>query len=119
MAHKETDFQPDHEAPLDQHFHEQTAMVLWSELERHFARGTVLHVSPLLDLVEVAVSLAEDNGVQLKAWMEAGQVGTLSDEQAADWATETPVIWAVVVAPWILAQENQPAKTYPGKRADQ
>ena len=116
MTFKETDILPSNEGPMDQRFYEQTAMVLWSELERHFARGSVLHVSSQLDMVEVATCLAEDDSARIKAWMEAGQVGVLTDEQASDWATDKPIIWAVVVAPWVLAQENDPAKTYPGKK---
>jgi hypothetical protein len=119
MTLKETDILPDIEGPLDQRLYEQTAMVLWAELERHFARGIVMHVSPQLDLIEVAINLAEDNSAQVKAWMETGQVGTLSDQQAGHWAQEKPIIWAVVVAPWVLAQENEPAKAYPGKRTNQ
>ncbi|MBE9516387.1 MAG: DUF2288 domain-containing protein [Proteobacteria bacterium] len=119
MVIEEKDILPDNEGPLDQRFYEQTAMVLWSELERHFARGIVLHVSPTLDLVDVAISFTDDNSGQVKAWMEAGLLGNLSDTQASHWAKEKPIIWSVVVAPWILAQENEPAKTYPGKQLEQ
>ena len=112
----ENDYLPDTEGPLPQRLLRQTAMVLWKELERHFARGVVLHVDASLDLVDVAVNLVEDNQEQVKGWMKSGQVSVLSDSVAGKWATEQPVLWAVVAAPWVLVQENDPATTYPGKK---
>lgn len=116
MTVSEDDFLPDNEGPLEQRLYDQTAMVLWKELERHFARGVVLNVNPELDLVEVAVSLVEDNTRQFRQWMENGEVSELSDSRASQWAAEQPVLWAVVAAPWVLVQENEAGKTYPGKR---
>lgn len=116
MNISEEEFLPDNEGPLQQRLFNQTAMVLWKELERHFARGVVLHVDASLDLVDVAVHVVEDNAQQLKAWMKSGHVAALTDTVAAKWAKEQPVIWALVAAPWVLVQENEPGKTYPGKQ---
>ncbi len=116
MGITEEEFLPDNQAPLHQRLLDQTAMVLWSELERHFARGVLLQVDAALDLVEVAVSIAEDNVQQVSAWKHSGKLKALSDTIAGQWSAGQPVLWAVVAAPWVLVQENEAAKTYPGKR---
>jgi hypothetical protein len=84
----------------------ETAKVAWTELQRHHARGVVVSVAGKLDLIEVAVAMAMDKGGDIRQWMQAGQVGKLSDEQAQDWHRRDPDLWSVVVAPWVLVQER-------------
>ena len=84
----------------------ETAKVSWAEMQRHHARGVVVRVEGQLDLVEVAVAMASDEGAAVSRWMQAGQVGKVSDEQARDWLARDPVLWSVVVAPWVLVQER-------------
>ena len=40
------------------------------------------------------------------AWLEAGQLRRVDDDCAADLLQRDPQLWAVVVAPWVLAQER-------------
>lgn len=84
----------------------ETAQADWTELQRFFAKGMLIQVSSTLDLVEVAAHIACDDSASVQAWMAAGQVAKLADETAADWHDRSPVLWAVVVAPWILVQER-------------
>lgn len=84
----------------------ETARVGWAELQRHHARGVVVRVAGELDLIEVAVAMAQDDGAAISRWMQAGQVGKLSDDTARDWLTRDPDLWSVVVAPWVLVQER-------------
>jgi hypothetical protein len=83
----------------------ETGRLRWPELQRHYARGAVLKVTPDLDLVEVAVSIAEDDRASVEAWLHAGRLARASDADALDWATRLPEFWAVVAAPWVLIQE--------------
>ena len=83
----------------------ETGRLAWPELERHFARGSVIKVSPSLDLIDVAVSVAEDDKEKVEAWMKAGVVCHPSMEDAKAWVDRQPEFWAVVVAPWVLVQE--------------
>jgi hypothetical protein len=76
-------------------------------LQRHHARGVVIHVAGELDLIGVALAMAQDDGASVSRWMQSGQVGKLTDEQASDWLAHDPVLWSVVVAPWVLVQERQ------------
>ena len=84
----------------------ETAKVAWAELQRHHARGVVVQVAGELDLIDVAVAMAQDNGAQISQWMKTGLLGKLADEQASDWLARDPDLWSLVVAPWVLVQER-------------
>ena len=84
----------------------ETAKVAWAELQRHHARGVVVRVDGRLDLVEVALAMAQDDGASVGRWMQSGQLDKVSDEQAHDWLARDPELWSVVVAPWVLVQER-------------
>jgi hypothetical protein len=82
----------------------ETAQIAWKELQRFFAGGATLMVSPDLDLVEVTYQMTRDNAVQIQQWMEAGKLGKVTDEQAAAWFEADALVWAVVASPWVLVQ---------------
>ncbi len=85
----------------------ETGRIRWSELERHFARGATVTVSPRLDLVEVAAAFVADDSARVAAWMEAGEVARTADEDARRWAADDAQMWAVVASPWVLVQEGR------------
>lgn len=82
-----------------------TSTIPWRELQRFFASGAAIAVSKDLDLVEVAFQISEDNKAQVEQWMQAGQVGQVSDEQALRWYEADAHMWAVVISPYVLVQE--------------
>jgi hypothetical protein len=82
----------------------ETSTMLWKDLQRYFAGGVVLQVADGIDIVEVAYQMAEDNAPQIQEWMMLGQLGKVSDEQAAIWFATDAVLWTVVVSPWVLVQ---------------
>ena len=84
----------------------ETARITWSELHKPFARGVVIQVASSLDLIDVASCVARDDKATVEAWLQCGQISRLSDEGAQDWHERNPVLWAVVVAPWVLVQER-------------
>ena len=93
--------------PLRDRLNLQTARITWPELERYFAGGKVIQVTPELDLIDVAACIAEDEATQLKNWIDNQQVGQLNDDTALQWAAQQPDnLWAVVIAPWVLVQER-------------
>jgi len=83
----------------------ESGVISWPELQRHFARGVVVVVSPPLDLLEVAAAMARDDAATLGNWMQSSRVLRATDEQARHWQTAQPDLRAVVVAPWVLVQE--------------
>ncbi len=84
----------------------ETGRVRWEELESHFARHVVIQVAGELDLVEVATALANDDKAAVEQWIARGQVQHLPVPVAQDWAQRDPLLWAVVVAPWVVVQER-------------
>jgi len=83
----------------------ETAQLGWPELERHFARGDVIKVAVGVDLVDAALHIAENNTASVEAWLAEGRIARAGIADAEDWHTRQPMFWAVVVAPWVLAQE--------------
>lgn len=83
----------------------ETSRIAWKELQRFFASGAAIWISNGLDLVEVAFQISEDNKVQVSAWMTAGQLAGVTDEQAKAWFEQDVDVWAVVVSPFVLIQE--------------
>ena len=94
---------------LTDRLNQETAVIAWSELVRHFARGVLIHVSVQLDLIEAAVCLIEDDAELLKKWAEEGKLRRASDDDARDWTAREPEFWCVVTAPWVLVQEKTQA----------
>jgi len=86
----------------------ETARIQWAELQRWFASGTAVYVSPELDLVETAYQLSNDNTAGFREWMSTGLVDRVTDEQAVDWLEANSMVWAVVVKPWVLVQPIAP-----------
>ncbi len=82
----------------------ETARIAWKELQRFFASGAALAVSPTLDLVEVAFQMSEDNRELVAGWIGAGHLGPVSDAQALAWVEADAEVWAVVVRPYVLVQ---------------
>lgn len=77
----------------------------WRELLPHFARGAVVRIAPGLDLIAVAEAFRDDDSERVGTWLTSGAVARASDDDARRWAHVEPVFRAVVVAPWVLAQE--------------
>lgn len=93
--------------PLRDRLNLETARISWPELERYFAGGKVIHISPDIDLVETAACLVEDNTQKIQQWIDQQQLQHLESETAKQWVTEQPDnLWAVVVAPWVLVQQR-------------
>ena len=87
-----------------QELNQQTAKIAWSKMQRFFAGGKAIFVDEALDLVEAATEVSLDNKAALEHWVGQGKVAPVNDEQARLWLDQDAVVWAVVVAPWVLVQ---------------
>lgn len=79
----------------------------WVELQPHFASGIVIGISNDLDLIEVAVRIANDDKESIADWISEKRIGQVADQQAATWLEENTTLWAVVVKPWLLVQPEK------------
>ncbi len=82
----------------------ETAKIAWSELQRFFAAGHAVAVTPDLDLIEVGYQMAQDNQEQVAGWMDSGKIHKVSDAQAIEWLEANALMWTVVIKPWVLVQ---------------
>lgn len=89
---------------LRRRLNSETSKLRWTELQRHYAGGNVVAVDASLDLIEVAVGIAQDDTESVKKWMADGRLARLGDIQAAAWQQADVELWAVVVKPWVLVQ---------------
>ncbi len=94
------------ETKLLQELHQQTAKIAWSELQRFFAQGRVLQLDQSLDLVEIAAAMASDSSKVLEPLVEQGLLLYPSNDQARQWFQQETELWSVVVAPYVLVQDN-------------
>ena len=82
----------------------ETAKIAWSELQRFFAAGQTLFVTPDLNLIDVAFAFQQDDADQVKYWLRQELVSPVTDAQAGDWFSQDSLLWTVVVKPWVLVQ---------------
>jgi len=82
----------------------ETARIPWRDLQRYFASGSAIAVAPELDLVVVGSEVMADNKPVVEVWVQAGQVGPVSDRQAEEWYNANAMMWAVVLSPWVFVQ---------------
>jgi hypothetical protein len=83
----------------------ETGKLPWTELERHFARGVVINVAADLDLVDVALAMAQDDKIRVEAWLQQARISPASNTEALEWHQQQSQFWVVVTAPWVLIQE--------------
>jgi hypothetical protein len=98
---------PENDTELRIKINRETARLPWSELERHFAQGTVVYVSEELDLVDVAVRISHDDRDNIGRWMAEGKLGKVSDLQAQTWTEGEATLWTAVVSPFVLVQPGK------------
>ncbi len=98
---------PENDTELHDKINRETGRVKWSELERHFASGSVIWVSEALDLIDVALRVAHDDRESVARWMNEGSVAKVSDAQAQGWLEAEEVLWASVVSPFVLVQAEK------------
>ena len=98
---------PENDTELRLKINLETARLPWSELEQHFAQGSVIYVSEELDLVDVAVRISHDDKDNITKWMVEGKLGKVSDVQAQTWAASGARLWTSVVHPFVLVQPEK------------
>lgn len=99
---------PEKDIELRAKINKETARLPWTELIKHFASGTVVWVADELDLVEVAVRISHDDKANIARWMADGKIAKVSDGQAQHWLETDASLWASVVSPFILVQQEKP-----------
>jgi hypothetical protein len=87
--------------------HSETALMHWIDLQKFFAQGKVLSIDSSLDLVGTAVLFADDMVDHLAPHIKSELIMPPSNDQVRIWYAENVELWTVVVAPYILVQEQE------------
>jgi len=95
------------ELSLQEKLFSETARIAWHDLQRFFAQGVVLQIDESLDLIEVAILIANDITNDLQVLIQKGLVAAPSNDTARDWYQKNIELWSVVVAPYVLVQNKQ------------
>lgn len=90
---------------LKQKLNRDTAKINWLALLEHQQNEAVVEVDASLDLIQVACEFVQDNKKQVAQWLQSELIAKVSDEKSASWQQQDRVVWAVVVAPWVLVQQ--------------
>lgn len=78
----------------------------WNWLEPHARRDSLILVAADLDLVDVAVAIANDNTLHVQHWIAEALIQKPSPHQLSDWTLEQHKRFhALIVQPYVLAQE--------------
>lgn len=76
----------------------------WPLLKPHAERGVLLMINSHLDLLEVAVQVAEDRTDQVRSWLDGGKITRPTPSQMQEWETENTIFTCVIVHPFVLIQ---------------
>jgi hypothetical protein len=77
----------------------------WSLIRKHLVKDSIIVVSPSLELIEVAISVALNEETVVKAWVEAGLVTKPDLASLQSWEkTPEREFLSVIVQPFILIQ---------------
>lgn len=78
----------------------------WNWLAPHARRDSVIVVNANLDLLDVAVAIANDNVASVQHWIDESLIAKPSVAQLTDWNTnQTKRFNALIVQPYVLVQE--------------
>ncbi|MBN2808363.1 MAG: DUF2288 family protein [Deltaproteobacteria bacterium] len=76
--------------------------VSWSWLRPHQKRNILFLVGEQLDLLEVAVAVAEDRLEQVKLWLETGELARPTSSQVDEWERNGGLFAGIIVKPYVF-----------------
>ena len=87
-------------------FKRDLAKVNWRELKIHLQRDALITVAEVLDIIEVAVAVANDDAASVEKWINTKQLGKPTQGQLKRWEkTQDKPFRMLIVQPFILIQE--------------
>ena len=83
-------------------FKDEVGTVSWSWLRPHEKHGSLFLVAEKLDLIEVAVEVAEDRVAKIKAWLENGDLVRPTPDQVEEWNKSGGLFSGIIVKPYVF-----------------
>ena len=88
---------------LKTQFREELAETLWSELIPHAQRDALIVVTSDLDIVDVALALAQDDVTSVQYWIQENLIHKPTADELGCWNLEpTKLFNALIVQPFVL-----------------
>ena len=81
---------------------DEVGTVSWSWLRPHQQRGILFLVVEKLDLVAVAVAVAEDHVARIEVWLESGDLVRPTPDQVAEWEKSGGLFSGIIVKPYVF-----------------
>lgn len=82
----------------------EVGVVSWSWLRPHQKRDILFLVSEEIDLVEVAVEVAEDRVAQIKTWLKNGALVRPTSTQVEEWERDGGLFSGIIVKPYVFCK---------------
>ena len=87
---------------LVEKFKDEVGTVSWSWLRPHEKRGSLFQVAENLDLIEVAVEVAEDRVTRIKTWLDNGDLSRPTPVQVEEWEKSGGLFSGIIVKPYVF-----------------
>jgi hypothetical protein len=104
----------DSERPIRERLASEIGLCQASDLRAHLERDAVIMVHSSLDLLEVAVAVAEDRSATVREWIVSELLAKPSAEQVKRlFESDTLSLRSVIVRPYVLVQELRNTSSLP------
>lgn len=86
-------------------FKRDLGQVSWRELRIHLQRDAIILVADDLDLIDVAVAVADDDKTKVEQWVHSRSIGKPDKTDLDAWEAELETLFQMlIVQPFILIQ---------------
>ncbi|MBN2332290.1 MAG: DUF2288 domain-containing protein [Deltaproteobacteria bacterium] len=92
------------ENSLVEKLQDEIGTVSWPWLKPHGERDALFLIDPQMDLLDVAVHIAEDRVEQVRHWLETGKIIRPDTKQMDAWETANTMFSCLIVKPFVLIQ---------------
>jgi len=98
--------EPEKSLLLAEKLKEEIGTVSWSWLRPHEKRKVLFLVAAELDLVEVAIAVAEDQTEKVKSWLDNSDLTQPTLKQVAKWEKSGGLFSGIIVKPYVFFKET-------------
>ena len=92
---------------LRKNLESESGYLNWQELEKHFARGAIRVISSDSNLIDLAMDIAQNKTDNITNAISNNSIFEPTNSQALHWQQNNSNFLCVVVAPFVLIQENE------------
>ena len=76
----------------------------WSDLSLHLKRDAIIHIHESLDIVSVALAVAEDNSEMISSLISGDKLSKPNVDEFNHWQESNPLFKCIIVQPFVVIQ---------------